>query len=203
MSSIRCQLDALAKLDFDEAFAEIRAGLRRGWPEESRGVALFARGLMGGRFFLCIPCRLPFADQMGYYRVPDFRLLLSLKESSLPCVVLMAKEKGVELLRLESGQARMLAWVTASRMLESPDEQVATLPTAGTDPARSVGMRYARQLIVRALGVAGGIPLVLAGEAGPLVRLWNWLPPQLRLAVRQQLVHSPFVVEVRTPNIHS
>lgn len=192
-SSIRSQLDPLAKLDFDEAFAEIKAGLRRGWPEETRGVALFARGLMGGRFFLSIPCRLPFADQMGYYRVPDIRPLLSLMDSSLPHVVLMAKEEGVELLRIENGQDRTLAWVSASRMLESPDVQVAPLPPAGTDAARSRVRRYARQLIVRALSVAGGIPLVLAGDAGPLARLWNWLPPQLRLAVRQQVVLSPFV----------
>ena len=198
MSSIRCQLDALAKLDFDEAFAEIKAGLRRGWPEETRGVALFARGLMGGRFFLSIPCRLPFADHMGYYRVPDIRPLLSLKNSSLPHVVLMAKEEGVELLRLENGQDRTLAWVAASRMSESPNERRAPSPTSGTDPARSVGRCYARQLIMRVLGAAGGIPLVLAGEAGPLARLWNWLPQQLRPAVRERVVLSPFVDRAKT-----
>jgi hypothetical protein len=190
---IRRHLDGMAKIDFDEAFAEIKAGLRRVWPEETRGLALFARGLMGGRFFSAIPSQLPFADQVSYYRVPDIRPLLNLKDSSRAHVVLWARAEGLELLRLEGGRDRTLAWVAASKILESRNEEAATSAPAATESVRSGERGYARKLIMRALGVAGGIPLVLAGEAGALAKLWNWLPPQLRLAVREQVVLSPFV----------
>ncbi|MEJ2454664.1 MAG: hypothetical protein P8103_10975 [Candidatus Thiodiazotropha sp.] len=190
---IRRHLDGVAKIDFDEAFADIKAGLRRVWPEETRGLALFARGLMGGRFFSAIPSRLPFADQMSYYRVPDIRPLLSLKDSGRAHVVLWARAEGVELLRLEGGRDRTLAWVAASKMLESRNEKSTTSAPAATESVRPGGGHYARQLIILAMGVAGGIPLALAGEAGALAKLWNWLPRQLRLAVREQVVLSPFV----------
>jgi hypothetical protein len=87
---IRHHLDGVAKIDFDETFAAIKAGLRRVWTEETRGLALFARGLMGGRFFLAIPSRLPFANQMSYYRVPDIRPLLNLKDNGQAHVVFWA-----------------------------------------------------------------------------------------------------------------
>jgi hypothetical protein len=190
---IRRHLGGMAKIDFDEAFAEIKAGLQRVWPEETRGLALFARGLMGGRFFSAIPSRLPFAGQMSYYRVPDIRPLLSLKDSGRAHVVLWARAESLELLRLEGGRDRTLAWVATSKMLESRNEEAATSAPAASKSVRPGGGHYARQLIMRVLGAAGGIPLALAGEAGALAKLWNWLPPQLRLAVREQVVLSPFV----------
>ncbi len=190
---IRRHLHGVAKIDFDEAFAGIKEGLHQVWPEETRGLALFTRGLMGGRFFAAIPSRLPFADQMSYYRVPDIRPLLSLKDSGRSHLVLWARTEGVELLRLEGGRDKTLAWVAASRMAENRNEEPTTLVSAATESVPSGGGRYARQLIMRALGVAGGIPLVLAGEAGSLEKLWNWLPQQLRLSVKERVVLSPFV----------
>jgi hypothetical protein len=81
---IRHHLDGVAKIDFDEAFAAIKAGLRRVWTEETHGLA------MGGRFFLAIPSRLPFANQMSYYRVPDIRPLLNLMDNGQAHVVFWA-----------------------------------------------------------------------------------------------------------------
>jgi hypothetical protein len=185
-------LNEVAKIDFDETLAELKAGLRRVWPEETRGLALFARGLMGGRFFVAIPSRLPFAEQMSYYRVPDIRPLLSLKDGGRTHVVLWARSEGMELLRLEGGRDRTLAWVAASKMLENRYEGAANIAPE-TESVRSGKRDYARQLIRRALSAAGGIPLVLAGEAGALAKLWNWLTPQLCLAVRERVVLPPFV----------
>jgi hypothetical protein len=153
--------------------ADTLNNLRRVWPEETRGLALFARGLMGGRFVSAIPSQLPFADQMSYYRVPDIRPLLSQKDSSRAYVVLWARAEGLELLRLEGGRYRTLAWVAASKMLESRNEEAATSAPAATESVRSGERGYARKLIMRALGVARGIPLVLAGETSALAKLWN------------------------------
>ncbi|MBV2112233.1 MAG: hypothetical protein B6D72_13595 [gamma proteobacterium symbiont of Ctena orbiculata] len=191
--SIRAGLGDMQRLDFDEAFEKIEETIHSVSNDEIRGVAIFTRSIMGGRFVRAIPSMLPFRNQLTFYRVPDIRPLLSLRDAYGERFLLWAAADGVELLRVEGGRTQTLAWVAEKRVDWHASEQQNLLAKNRVARKKQSTGGFARQTISRALRSAGRLRLVLAGDSNRLERLRHWLPRHLLAAVSQTVTVSPFL----------
>ncbi|MEW8624613.1 MAG: hypothetical protein AB2551_02525 [Candidatus Thiodiazotropha sp.] len=190
---ISAGLGEIQKLDFDEAFERLFETIDTLCTEEIRGVAIFSRSLMGGGFVNVIPSMLPFRNQLTYYRVPDIRPLLSLKDAYAEHFLLWASSDGVELLRVEGGRVKTLAWVAEKRVAWHATEQKRLLSRDRSLRAKRQFGGFARQTISKVLKSAGRLKLVLAGDSDRLQRLRHWLPSHLLATVTQTVTLSPFL----------
>lgn len=187
-TSIRAGLGEADLIDFDSAYESILAAASEHWSSEVRGLAIFARSIMGGKFFSVIPTALPFKGQLTYYPVPDVRPLLSLRDAYETHFLLWAAPGGIEISRVDCGQAHTLAWV-AQRAIDQPNDetiQEMVVSSRRRSVKRPLG-NLARQTLSRVLRSAGGMRLVLAGEDNHLASLWAWLPRHLQAAVSQSV----------------
>ncbi|MES9972306.1 MAG: hypothetical protein ABW092_19920 [Candidatus Thiodiazotropha sp.] len=190
---IRAGLSDMQRLDFAEAFAQLEETISTIRTDEIRGVAIFTRSLMGGRFVSVVSSMLPFRNQLTFYRVPDIRPLLSLRDAYGEQFLLWAASAGIELLRVDGGQAQTLAWVAEKSVEWHDPEQQRLISNKRTVEQRQKTDGFARQTITRALKSAGRVKLVLAGDDNRLVKLRHWLPRHLLTAVSQSVSVSPFL----------
>ncbi|MES9994212.1 MAG: hypothetical protein ABW098_19865 [Candidatus Thiodiazotropha sp.] len=190
---IRAGLSHMQRLDFAEAFAQLEETFSSLHTDEIRGVAIFTRSLMGGRFVRVIPSMLPFRNQLTFYRVADIRPLLSLRDAYGEQFLLWAASGGIELLRVEGGQAQTLAWVAEKSVEWHDPEQQQLISNKQIVEQRRKTDGFARQIITRVLKSAGRVKLVLAGDDNRLVKLRHWLPRHLLAAVSQSITVSPFL----------
>lgn len=190
---IRAGLNSMQRLDFDGAFEALEEAIARMRKDDIRGVAIFTRSIMGGRFVSVIPSTLPFRNQLTLYRVPDLRPLLSLRDAYAEHLLLWAASDGVELLRVEGGRAQTLAWVAEKSMAWHVSEQQHLLSRDREARKRRQLDGFAWQTISRAMKSAGRLKLVLAGDTKRLQRLRHWLPRHLLAAVTQTVTAPPFL----------
>ncbi|MEW8509075.1 MAG: hypothetical protein AB2598_20530 [Candidatus Thiodiazotropha sp.] len=194
---IRAGLCDMQRLDFDEAFARLEKTIGSLCADEIRGVAIFTRSITGGRFVTVIPSMLPFRNQLTFYRVPDIRPLLSLRDAYAEQFLLWAASDGIELLRVEGGQAQTLAWVAEKSVKWHVADHQHLLSRKRTVGKRRQTDGFARQTITKVLKSAGRVKLVLAGDNNRLLKLRHWLPRQLLAAVSQSVTVSPFLERSR------
>ena len=175
---MRSEMNAMDRLDFDEAYTQVKASVSEQQEPDVRGLAIFARGIMGGRFLSVIPSILPFRQQLTYYPVPDIRPLLSLRDAYGDHLLLWADAEGVEVLRLSNGCEQTLAWLAGKKLKGLAHE-------GGRRSAREkkhIG-GFATRSLARVLTTAQGLKLILAGDSRALSRLWHWLPRPFRSQV--------------------
>ncbi|MEW8525884.1 MAG: hypothetical protein AB2552_22870 [Candidatus Thiodiazotropha endolucinida] len=190
---VRAGLSDLQRLDYDEAFEQLVETIAGVCKDEIRGMAIFTRSIMGGRFVKVIPSILPFRNQLTFYRVPDVRPLLSLRDAYGEYFLLWAASDGIELFRVEGGRAQTLAWVAEKSVAWHAPEQQNPLSRNGMVWNRRHMDGFARQTISRAMKSAGRLKLVLAGDSNRLQRLRHWLPRHLSAALSQMVTVSPFL----------
>lgn len=187
-ASIRAGLDESDRIGFDSACEHIMAAVSEYWSSDVRGLAIFARSIMGGKFFSVIPSALPFKGQLTYYPVPDVRPLLSLRDAYETHFLLWAAPGGLELSRVDCGEAHTLVWISQGAIDQHSDD--VTQKMVLTSRQRSVRRPFsnlARQTLSRMLRSIGGVKLVLAGDDNRLANLWAWLPRHLQAAVSQSV----------------
>lgn len=80
-ASIRAGLSEMDKIVFDSAYEYVRTEVSNRWSPQIKGLAIFARSIIGGKFISVIPSTFAFRDQLTYYAVPDVRLLVSLRDA--------------------------------------------------------------------------------------------------------------------------
>ncbi|MCG7968026.1 MAG: hypothetical protein JAY63_15650 [Candidatus Thiodiazotropha taylori] len=190
---IKSGLGDIAQLDFDEAYQRLQEQFDGVCREGIRGVALFTRSMMGGRFSEVIPSMLPFRNQLSFYRVPDIRPLLSLRDAYEEHYLLWAASDGVELLRIEGGDVQTLAWVAEKRVEWHAANQKSLLSRKRPLKSGRQFGGFALQTFSRVLKSAGRLKLVLAGDRDRLEKLRQWLPRHLLKAVSQTVTVSPFL----------
>ncbi|MES9862940.1 MAG: hypothetical protein ABW157_09355 [Candidatus Thiodiazotropha sp. LLP2] len=190
---IRAGLSNMQRLDFDEAFEKVEESIASVCRDDLRGMAIFTRSIMGGRFVRIIPSAIPFRNQLTFYRVPDLRPLLSLRDTYGEHFLLWAASDGIELLRVEGGRVQTLAWVAEKRVAWHASEQQNLLSRSRVARKRRQIDGFARQILSRAMKSAGRLKLVLAGDTNRLQRLRHWLPRHLLAAVSQTVTVSPFL----------
>ncbi|MEW8291190.1 MAG: hypothetical protein AB2672_11710 [Candidatus Thiodiazotropha endolucinida] len=194
---IRAGLSDSQRFDFDEAFEQLEETIASVYKEELRGMAIFTRSIMGGRFVSVIPSMLPFSNQLAFYRVPDIRPLLSLRDAYGEHYLLWAASDGIELFRVEGGRAKTLAWVAEKSLAWHAPEQQNLSSRNRIARNRPHLDGFARQTISRAMKSAGRLKLVLAGDSNRLQRLRHWLPRHLSAGVSQMVSVSPFLDRTR------
>ncbi|MET0064849.1 MAG: hypothetical protein ABW076_00740 [Candidatus Thiodiazotropha sp.] len=191
---IGAELDATARHELDDAMTRIRAAVLEARETETRGLAIFSRSVIGGRFWEVIPSTLPFRNQLTYYRVPDVRPLLSLRDVSNEQFVVWSTTDGVELLRLRGGASRTLAWMAESQMQRPENEALESpvlKPIVGIRHQRTG--RLARNTLSRLLRPVKSLQLIIAGDPERLQRLGDWLPRNLLSSVKQKIALSPYL----------
>jgi hypothetical protein len=194
---IRSSLSDIGQLDFDEAYEQLQQALATLAKDQLRGVAIFSRSIMGGKFVSVIPSMLPFRNQLSFYRVPDIRPLLSLRDAYGEHYLLWAAAGGVELFRIEGGRAQTLAWVADKRIDWRAHEQQNLLSRNRlTNKQRRIN-GFARQTIYGAIKSVGRLKLVLAGDQNRLQVLQRWLPGHFSSAVSQTITVTPFLDRAR------
>lgn len=181
---IRRNLGGAAQFDFDAAVAAVEKTIRTGWDAQVQGLAVFARGPVGGRLLSVLRLAVPVDNALTLYRLPEIAPLLLLREREARFTLLLALDRGVEVLDLDTGLAASRAWIRRRAV------------NSGVDPETNPGRpRRCRILIldkaVRTLRrvLAGGprVPLLLAGEADVLAELRGWLPRRLASRVLGRL----------------
>ncbi|MES9850634.1 MAG: hypothetical protein ABW170_02240 [Candidatus Thiodiazotropha sp. L084R] len=190
---IRAGLSNMQRLDFDETFEKLEETIASVCKDDLRGMAIFTRSIMGGRFVEVIPSAIPFRNQLTFYRVPDVRPLLRLRDAYGEHFLLWAASDGVELMRVEGGRVQTLALVAEKRVEWHASEQQQLLSRNRVAMKRRRIDGFARQTISRAMKSAGKLNLVLAGDTNRLQRLRQWLPSHLLAAVSQTVTVSPFL----------
>lgn len=182
--NMRSDMSSTDRLDFDEAYALVKETLSAHHAYETRGLAIFARGILGGKFLCVVPSMLPFRQQLTYYPVPDVRPLLSLRESYGDQLLLWAVSDGIELLRFSEGRVQTLAWVAENGMQPvAPESQIESAPELGSALKRSRIANVAWRTLSRVLKSGHGLKLILAGDKRRLSRLWHGLPRPVRSQV--------------------
>ncbi|MEW7975709.1 MAG: hypothetical protein AB2798_09655 [Candidatus Thiodiazotropha endolucinida] len=194
---IRAGLSELQRLDFDEAFEQLDETIASVCKDEICGMAIFTRSIMGGRFVRVIPSMLPFRNQLTFYRVPDVRPLLGLRDAYGEYFMLWAASDGIELFRVEGGRAQTLAWVAEKSVAWHAPERQNSLSRNRMVRDRRHMDGFARQTITRAMKSTGRLKLVLAGDNNRLQRLSHWLPRHLSAAVSQMVTVSPFLARTK------
>ncbi|MET0028113.1 MAG: hypothetical protein ABW101_10790 [Candidatus Thiodiazotropha sp.] len=192
--SIGSDLDETARYELDDALSRIKVAVCEEQEPEVRGLAIFSRSMIGGRFWQVIPTSLPFRNQLTYYRVPDVRPLLSLRDVCNEQFVVWSTSGGVELLRFGGGSSRTLAWMAESQM-QRPEVEALESPVL--KPIIGAGHRrfhtLARNTLSRVLRPVRGLHLVLAGDPARLEQLGKWLPGSMLSSVRQRIPVSPYL----------
>ncbi len=172
---IRPHLAGVTRLEFENALNMVYRQLEGAWHPDVKGMAIFARGLAGGRHLTAIQLAVPMRNSLAVYRAPEVLPLIALQDSQPVFMLLLACEGSVQVLKLDLGSVVPHAWPL--RVLPHPTE-----PTAVRPLLSGSGL----QRIHRLVSANTGMPLVVAADADSLPALKDCLP----LRAASSLLHS-------------
>lgn len=161
---IRESLRGVDRLDFDTAIEMIRRRLDRSVGTGSAGIAVFARGAMGGRHLTLIETAAAAENRLVYSRSPEILPLMALEQCQPAGRVLLARRDGFELLSTRLGpRQRPLCEGRLTSSARGPDTQ---------------GRPDAHAEALRACLATTQAPLLLAGDTDSLIALSDALPDE-------------------------
>ena len=175
------KLSGVARLDFEEAIDLVHDALNHDWPSEISGLAIFARGVSGGRFLCVIPFALPFEQRMEFCRVPDIRPLLRFRDEVRPYTLLRARNSDIEIIDISYGSSVNMGRIIANpldndRRITETELKVKTSSCSIRHRPADISLQSLRGLLAQ----KRGRPIVLAGDDEQLDTLRNWFPGWLR-----------------------
>ncbi len=182
--SLRQTLHGAARADFEHALALIESALDADLHPRAQGMALFARGPRGGRFFLAMQFAVPVQNSLSVYPAPDIYSLLALKHSYDRYVLVLTRPDWLQVIEVSLGAATVRAWAV-NRGSRASDNGLDRQRSAAAGP-NSAQAWVARQapMVQRLLQTGGRSHWILAGDP----ELAEQLSSQLPLAVRARLV---------------
>ena len=166
-AAIRASLRGIRRFDFENALGMIHRALDDSWHPEARGLAIFARGLAGGRHLTVLHFAAALDNRLVLYRVPELLPLVALLQREPAFTLLMAKGKQLLLTEVELGSVTPQVWVN-EQLVASELDAVAN----GTVPGSSHGSFWRSR---KAL-VESSLPLLIAGDSEALPGIADWLP---------------------------
>jgi len=172
---MRPTLSGSARFAFENALAMLQRHLDVHWNAEAQGLAMFARGLAGGRHLSAMHFAVPLENRLIMYRAPELLPLVELLQRDPPFTLLLGQAGRVQVLEVDLGVTTPRAWVDDARI---PQTTSGTLNSPG---ARSLAARpmvrldSPVRLIQRSLA-ASSTPLLLAGDEVTLKKVADWLP---------------------------
>ena len=167
--------------DLEYALDKIESWLATELLPETKGVAIFVRGIFGGAFMLPMQFAAPLPNWITIYPTPNIYHLVELKDNYHRYVVLLAMSDWARIMEVNLGAVTTAAW------LERPESR----RRVGTQWSRSHyqvnqshrGDRFLREKIAvleKLLGAEGHTHLILAGDPVITQRLRRSLPENLR-----------------------
>lgn len=174
---IRPQLASVARLEFENALNMVYRELERPWHPDVQGIAVFARGLAGGRHLTAIQLAVPVNNSLALYRAPETLPLIALQDSYPPFTLLLVRHGSVQVLESSAGTVVRRAWARAPW----------SHPAVRKVP-RGALFDSGLQRIDRAVSANTGMPLVVAAEADSLPAVTTWLPQRAASRLLHRLV---------------
>lgn len=193
-ASVRGALEVVSRFEFDNAFNMVMDQLDGSLEPRVGGLALFARGIAGGRFVSALRFATPVDNSLTWYRAPEIVPLLALRERASRFTMLMVRGSGTQVMDVDLDGARPVVWAAFPPV--SPPR------TAARGCAISLFDRQSRT-IRRAIGARSGIPLVVAGDRERVDRAVACLPGRVRarcvdgIALSDSLTEHDFLERVR------
>lgn len=174
---IRQALSGHARLDFENALVALQRQLETRWDDEAQGLAMFSRGVAGGRFMSVMRFAAPFENSLVLYRVPEVLPLIELLQREPEFTLVLSQSDQVQVLDIDLGVARPRAWVNQTAMPSSVPDTSGSGGRVAASAARGRPKLVDRFLrLFRRSTVASPLPLLLAGDESTLARVVDWLP---------------------------
>ena len=171
---IRPTLSGSARFAFENALAMLRRHLEEHWNAGAQGLAMFARGLAGGRHLSVMRFAVPFENSMAVYRVPEVLPLVELLQREPEFTLVLAHRGQVQVLDIDLGKAAPRAWVndfgTIGAAFSTPNNAAAS---AAKNRVAALG---GAQRFIQRSAAASSTPLLLAGDEEALKKIVDWLP---------------------------
>lgn len=171
---IRDRLQGVVRMDFDSALEIALHELQQRWKPGVAGMAVFARGIAGGRYLSCLCFATPFDNRVIWYRVPEILPLIVLRQREPATRVLLARGDKLELLDFELGVCQERAWAQVPLLARTADPESACGSIEHVDTGDN-----SLQVMRRAVA-SGDRPLLVAGDTAVLRALADWLPARAR-----------------------
>ena len=180
--------------DLEYALDKIESWLTTELLPETKGVAIFVRGIFGGAFMLPMQFAVPLPNWITTYPTPNIYHLVELKDTYHRYVVMISTEESVRIVEVNLGAvtewARILevnlGAITTTAWLERPESR----RHVGTEWSRSHyqvnqphrGDRFLREKIAvleKLMSAEGHTHLILAGDSVITQRIRKSLPENL------------------------
>jgi hypothetical protein len=181
---LRSDLSGSELLDFEGGLALVKQEVRQAWHPQARGLAVFARGIAGGRFVTHLGLAVPLANRLAFYRVPDIGPLVSLQHATRSVGLVLVRRGAIQVFDLDMGSAVLRAWVTA------PDGAATDTTSAGAGRGHKPEANRIR-LFRRVLSADTDSPLIIAGDRMMLDAVRAWLPQRAAARVAD-VIAVPF-----------
>lgn len=188
-SRISDSLSGAARVEFETALETARSEVARHWHAEAKGLAIFARGPVGGRLLTCMTTTLTLENRLTFYDVPDLLPLIDGLGREAPFTLILARRNsGIQVLDLDAGHSVPRAWLALPGALERmPAESGSREDRWGRKRHVTVAEAYSR-FARRVLAAQASRPIVIAGDAGLVEQVASWLPQRSRHRLLEQLV---------------
>lgn len=172
---IRPTLSGSARFAFENALAMLQRHLEEHWTAEAQGLAMFARGLAGGRHLSVMRFAVPFENSMVVYRVPEVLPLVELLQRESEFTLVLAHRGQVQVLDIDLGTAAPRAWVNGLGTMGAAFSTPNNAAAASAAKNRVAPLGGALRFIQRS-AAASSTPLLLAGDEEALKKVVDWLP---------------------------
>jgi len=172
---IRQKLSGSARFAFENALAMLQRQMEEYWNAEAQGLAMFARGLAGGRHLSVMHLAVPLENSLITYRAPELLPLVELLQREPPFTLVLAQGGRVQVSDIDLGVNTPRAWVDDARIPRATSDVLDRSAAGSTTTNSMVRLDRPARLIQRTLA-ASSTPLLLAGDEATLKKVINWLP---------------------------
>ncbi len=170
--------------DFEYALNKIESWLASNLHPETKGVAIFVRGIFGGAFMLPMQFAAPLPNWIAVYPTPNIYHLVELKDNYDRYIVLLAMPDWVRILEVNLGAATTAAWLNNAELRQ---RAMTNMGSGWSRPHYQVnqshrGDKFLREKIAvleKLMSTGGHSHLILAGDPEITQRLRRALPEKL------------------------
>ncbi len=170
--------------DFEYALDKIETWLASNLHPETKGVAIFVRGIFGGAFMLPIQVAAPLPNWIAIYPTPNIYHLVELKDNYDRYIILLAMPNYARIIEVNLGAASTAAWLNNSELRQ---RVMAGMGSEWSRPHYQVnrtnrGDKFVHEqinLLKKLMSAGGHSHLILAGDPEINQRVRRALPDDL------------------------
>lgn len=97
--------------DFNECISQIKEWLHEFLLPTTKGVAIFARGIRSGYFWLPMQFAVSLPNYMTIYPTPNIYHLVELKDNYNSYILMIARKEGAYIMEVNLGEASIQSWI--------------------------------------------------------------------------------------------